>query len=508
MSEKMDAFNALLRSNLASFIVKTFQSVDGSQRYLHNWHIDLIAHHLENAYRRKTKRLIITLPPRNLKSIAASIAFPAWVLGQDPNNRIICASYANDLSAKLARDCRDVMDTDWYREAFPKTRVNKKKNAENEFETTANGYRLATSVGGTLTGRGGSILIIDDPIKPQEAMSATIRKSVNFWYDSTLYSRLDDKRNDVIIIIMQRVHADDLVSHVLEKEDWVHLNLPAIAESTERFELDDGRVFTRDIGDLLHQEREPIEVLEKTKSNLGTFLFNAQYQQNPLPEAGNIIKWEWFKTFTRFPQSKSFMENIVQSWDTAMKTHDGNDWSACTTWVIFEKKYFLIDVFCERLDFPSLKQKVVELKTKFNAATVLIEDKGSGTGLIQQLASEGMVRPIAINPEGSKVDRMTAQSATIEASYVFIPLQAPWLDKLKNEVLTFPHGKHDDQIDSISQFLYWARKRQSLATEADEFSRTLGEYANSLQSGRAPQSNKEFYEWLSGPNSKNLGHLV
>ena len=121
------------------------------------------------------------------------------------------------------------MDTDWYREAFPKTRVNKKKNAENEFETTANGYRLATSVGGTLTGRGGSILIIDDPIKPQEAMSATIRKSVNFWYDSTLYSRLDDKRNDVIIIIMQRVHADDLVSHVLEKEDWVHLNLPAIA---------------------------------------------------------------------------------------------------------------------------------------------------------------------------------------------------------------------------------------------------------------------------------------
>jgi len=478
MSHDKDVIKALLRNDLVSFIAKTFQSVDGSQKYMHNWHIDLIANHLVRAYRGEIKRLIITLPPRNLKSVCASIAFPAWVLGQDPTKRIICASYSNDLSSKLARDCRTVLETDWYQKAFPKTRLNKRKNAEDEFETTANGYRLATSVGGTLTGKGGSILIIDDPMKPQEALSSTKRKSVKQWYDSTLYSRLDDKRNDVIIVIMQRLHVDDLVPHLLEKEDWIHLNLPAIAETPEKFELDDGRVFTRNIGDILHPEREPIKVLEQAKSNLGSFLFNAQYQQNPLSESGNIIKWDWFKVYGEFPHFESFEDNIVQSWDTAMKTHDGSDWSACTTWAVVGTHYFLIDVFREQLDFPSLKQKVIDLKAKFQANTILIEDKGSGTGLIQQLRSEGIIQPIAINPVGSKTDRMTTQSATIEAGYVHIPDQVPWLDSFRNEILGFPFSKNDDQVDSVSQFLNWAQNNQYQIKEDENFIGVLDALSN------------------------------
>lgn len=454
-----NVLDALLRNDLASFITKAFKSVDGSQSYLHNWHIDLIANYLEKAYRREIKRLIITLPPRNLKSICASVAFPAWVLGNDPTARIICASYSNDLSGKLARDCRTVMGADWYCRAFPKTRINRKKNTEEEFETTAKGYRLSTSVGGTLTGRGGNFLIIDDPIKPQEVLSDTKRKSVKQWYDSTLYSRLDDKRNDVIILIMQRVHVDDLAAHVLGKEDWVHLCLPAIAETPERFELDDGRIFTREAGEVLHQEREPMEVLEKAKANLGSFLFSAQYQQDPLPEGGNMVKWEWFNAYDELPPPADSVEDIVQSWDTAMKAHDGSDFSACTTWAVRGNDYFLIDVYCERLDFPSLKRKVEELQTEFMARTILIEDKGSGTGLIQQLTSEGKIRPIEIKPEGSKADRMATQSAIIEAGHVFIPEKTPWLDTFRNEVLAFPHGKHDDQVDSMSQFLGWIEQR-------------------------------------------------
>ena len=145
------------------------------------------------ALERKIKRLIITLPPRNLKSISASVAFPAWALGRDPKLRIVCASYSQDLAVKHARDCRVTMEIDWYRRSFPGTRIDPRKNTEAEFMTTAKGYRLSTSVGGTLTGRGGSIVIIDDPLKPADAMSASKREAVKQWYDGTLCTRLDNK---------------------------------------------------------------------------------------------------------------------------------------------------------------------------------------------------------------------------------------------------------------------------------------------------------------------------
>lgn len=461
MIRERDILNAVLREDFSSFIAKTFATVDGSQRFLPNWHIDLMAHHLEMASRRETKRLLITLPPRNLKSICASVAFPAWLLGKDPGARIICASYSGDLAGKHARDSRAVMETEWYRRAFPKTRLNRKKSAEADFETTAKGYRFSTSVGGTLTGRGGNFVIIDDPIKPGDALSETKRASVKQWFDGTLYSRLDDKRNDVIILIMQRVHTDDLVAHVLEKEDWTHLNLPAIAETREYHDLGEGTSFVREPGDVLHREREPLHVLEQVKASLGTFYFNAQYQQTPAPECGNLIKWEWFRTYEDLPPERAANDEVVQSWDTAMTAHDGSDWSACSTWAIRGEDYYLIDMYRDRLDFPTLKRKIESLRREFSATSVLIEDKGSGTGLIQQLRCEDKVRPISIQPSGSKADRIAAQSTQIEAGRVFLPQKAAWLDEFRLEMLAFPHGKHDDQVDSVSQFLTWIVYRES-----------------------------------------------
>ena len=223
-----------LRYNLPSFIQRSFQTVVPAAEYLDNWHIDAMAWHLQQCLDGRIKRLIITVPPRNLKSICASVAFPAWVLGRDPTRRIICASYANDLTAKHARDCRAVMESPWYRSLFPRTRLNPKKSAELEFETTRQGYRYGTSTGGALTGRGGNFLIIDDPIKPADAMSVLRREFVKQWFDITVYSRLDSKKDDVIIILMQRVHVDDLVGHILEKDaGWVHLDLPAIADAPQ-----------------------------------------------------------------------------------------------------------------------------------------------------------------------------------------------------------------------------------------------------------------------------------
>jgi hypothetical protein len=215
----------------------------------------------------KIRRLIINLPPRHLKSLMASIAFPAWCLGHNPSAQILGVSYAQDLADKLARDCRGVMLTPWYRGIFA-TRLAAHRQAVQEFITTRQGYRLATSTGGVLTGRGADFILIDDPLKPEEALSKALRQACNEWFVHTLYSRLNDKRSGVIVIIMQRLHEDDLVGHVLAQEPWEVLSFPAIAETEEvhRIETIWGpRCFRRRQGEALHPEREPLETLDRIR---------------------------------------------------------------------------------------------------------------------------------------------------------------------------------------------------------------------------------------------------
>jgi hypothetical protein len=185
--------DAILRSNLAAFIQKTFVTVSPGDAFAGNWHIEAMAHELNKVMRNENRHLIITIPPRHLKSICTSVALPAYMLGHDPTKRIICVSYSQELAVKHANDCRIVMNSDWYRRAFPRTRIDPSKNTETEFMTTERGFRLSTSVGGTLTGRGGDLIIIDDPIKPADAMSDTTRQRLIDWYGTTLLSRLDDK---------------------------------------------------------------------------------------------------------------------------------------------------------------------------------------------------------------------------------------------------------------------------------------------------------------------------
>ncbi len=446
-----------LRYDLASFIQRSFQTIVPAADYLDNWHIDAIAWHLQQCFDGRIKRLIITLPPRNLKSICASVAFPAWVLGRDPTRRIICASYANELTAMHARDCRTVMESAWYRSVFPRTRLNPKKSAELEFETTRQGYRYGTSLGGALTGRGGNFVVVDDPIKPADAMSEVKRGSVKQWFDGTLYSRLDNKKDDVIIIVMQRVHVDDLVGHLLEKDaGWVHLDLPAIADAAQAVPIGPDEVYHRQIGVALHPEREPMEVLDQIKAEMGTLAFSAQYQQRPVPVEGNLVKWTWFRLYA-CPQAYNHDGRVIQSWDTASKAGELNDYSVCTTWLKKGDDYYLLDVLRERLEYPFLKKRVIDMARRFSAHSVLIEDQGSGTQLIQDLQFEKTgVRPIAIMPEADKVTRMSNQSAHIEAGQVTLPESAPWLDEFKSEIMAFPNGRFDDQVDSLSQFLGWA----------------------------------------------------
>jgi predicted phage terminase large subunit-like protein len=453
--------SAALREDLGTFVAKVFQTVSPGAAYLDNWHIDAIVHQLMLVYGGDIRRLIITQPPRSLKSICTSVGFVAWCLGHDPSKRFACASYSLELAATFARQFRAVVTSAWYRGLFPGMRLT--KDTEAECETTKGGGRFAVPVGGSFTGRGADVIIIDDPIKADEAHSEKARRAVNEWFGTTLLSRLNDKERGAIVLVAQRLHEDDLAGKLLSDGGWQHLDLPAIAEEDQDIPIGPGVVHHRKKGEALHPEREPIEVLEKIKSEMGSLAFAAQYQQRPVPVEGNLVKRDWILRYETAPNREPGVR-VIQSWDVASTTGDTNDWSVCTTWAAARRNYFLLDVWRGRLEFPRLKQKLIDLALDYRPHTILIERAGPGLHLIQEFQANpanGVPMPIGIKPEGDKVDRMAAQSARFEAGQVFLPREAPWLSDFLHEILGFPHARNDDQIDSVSQFLNWIESRRS-----------------------------------------------
>ena len=445
-------FEGLLRNDFRAFIHKVFTTLCPGQDYERSWHIEAIAYQLERVRRGEITRLIINMPPRSLKSISASVAFPAFLLGRDPSRRIICVSYSAELAKKHSNDFRAVLEATWYRSVFPTARIGPYKNSETEIELTARGFRLATSIGGTLTGRGGDLLVIDDPLKPDDAYSETKRNAANEWYKNTLLSRLDDKRTGAIVIVMQRVHMDDLAGFVTSQSDeWEVLNLPAVAEIDEVIPISDTKIHRRRVGEALSPVREPLSVLENLKVQLGSDAFSAQYQQMPVPPGGATIKRHWIKRYLELPPRERSL--ILQSWDTASKGGPENDFSVCTTWFIScDRRWYLIDVWRKRVDYPELKAAVRTLASRHAADRVLVEDAGAGTALVQELLGE-VNGILAVKPDRNKITRLSVVSAKFESGLVFFPERAPWLADFEAELFAFPGSRHDDQCDSVSQAL-------------------------------------------------------
>ena len=450
---------AVLRTDFRMFVMKVYQTVSGGSPFLDNWHLDAMAYEIGRVLDGNNRRLLMTIPPRHLKSITVSVALPAFILGHNPHARLICVSYSSELSKKHAADCRAVIESDWYRALFPHTFISDRKNTETEIRTTKGGFRLTTSVGGTITGRGANYIVLDDPMKPDDAMSEPARRKLEQWYVNTLLSRLDDKNNGAIILIMQRLHVDDFANYLLEQGGWTHLNLPAIAEAAQSIAMGPDQVFHRPLDHVLHAERESRETLEKLKREMGPLAFSAQYQQDPVVPDGNIVKKEWFRYYAFTPELTP-SDQIVISWDTASKPGEHNDYSVGTIWLKRGKDFYLLDVVRRKVDYPTLKRLILNTAHRFNDPVTLIEDKGSGTQLIQDFRHDGTLRPIGIVPKVEKLIRMSAQSAKINAGQVFLPERATWLEEFIKELLQFPQGKHDDQVDSVSQFLEWASKPQ------------------------------------------------
>jgi predicted phage terminase large subunit-like protein len=455
---------AFMRNDFVAFVERGFRELNPQTEFRHNWHIDVIAEALEECRAGKLRRLIINVPPRSLKSHMTSISFAAWLLGHSPSAQIICASYAQDFSDKLAADCRSLMSTEWYQDLFPLTRLATRRSAVHDFTTTEKGSRLATSVGGVLTGRGADFIIIDDPLKPDEALSETQRNAVNNWYEHTLVSRLNDKRTGCIILIMQRLHEDDLVGHVMEQGGWRVLKFPAIAEENESYTIQSPygeRRFARKAGEALHPAREPLEVLDQLRQGQGEYNFAGQYQQAPAPRGGGLVKISWFKKYMHADLPDTF-EMVFQSWDTANKAEDLNDFSVCTTWGLKNRQLYLLNVLRRRMEYPELKRAIRDHAAEFHAGNILIEDKASGTQLIQDLIHDGVHGISRYMPKMDKIMRLHSTTNTIENGLVFLPETAVWLTEYLHELTTFPNGRYDDQADSTSQALDWIKDRLSV----------------------------------------------
>jgi predicted phage terminase large subunit-like protein len=454
------SYRTLLQRDFVSFAARAFYELNGGAEFAYNWHLEVVAARLAAVRAGRIRRLVINLPPRHLKSLLASVAFPAWCLGRDPGLKLICVSYAQDLADQQGRECRSLITSAWYRRYFA-TRLSSAKTAVQEFVTTAQGYRLAVSVGGALTGRGADIIVIDDPLKPEEALSRARRRAVNEWYDHTLYSRQNDQRRSAIVLVMHRLHQDDLAAHVLAQEAWEVVSLPAIAEAETAHVIDTRsgvpRLFLRREGEALHATREPPDLLERIRRTIGDYNFAAQYQQRPAPLGGGLVKSAWFQRYATAALPTKF-DRILQSWDTASKATELSDYSVCTSWGILGRNLYLLEVWRRRLEYPALKRAVRAQWLHFNADVVLIEDKASGTQLIQELIDEGLWAVTRYQPQADKVMRLYAQTATIENGFVHLPQSAPWLEAYLDELTNFPHSRHDDQVDATAQALDWLKR--------------------------------------------------
>ncbi len=448
-------FQIALRNDMASFAERAFRDLNPARELVWGWHLDAISHALEKVRTGKTRRLIINVPPRSLKSTLGSVIFPAFILGQDPTARIVCVSYSADLAKDFARSCRTLMRFQWYRDLFPDTEISKEQEAALDFKTTRRGHRIATSVHGTLTGRGGDIVIVDDLMKPDDAHSAARRTSTLQWFDNTIYTRLDDQRTGAIVIIMQRLHVDDLTAHVLKNDGWELLKLPAIADSTEEIALGGGKVHKRLPGEVLDPILAPLDVLERTKAEISSGAFAAQYLQDPVPQDGAVFRASWFKYYE--DHELPFDDDEFESWDIGMTANSTSDFSVGTSWMFHDNKYYLTGVVRQRMLYPELKRFIVERQRRV-PMPLLIEYAGGGISLIQDLKEEN-VDAIPIHPKKDKVVRALQATTVFEAGRVLLPKSEPWTADFRDELLAFPNASHDDQVDSAIQAINWREEK-------------------------------------------------
>ena len=375
-----------MKRSLKEFTKSSWQTIEPGRDFYDNWHIDAISEHLQAVVEGDIKRLIINIPPRHMKSISVAVALPAWTWTIQPEKRFLFASYASSLSVRDSVKCRRLISSQWYQNYFgDKFTLTGDQNQKQRFENDKTGMRIATSVDGALTGEGGDIIVIDDPHNVREAESSAVREGVLDWWDQAMQTRLNDPKTGAFVIIMQRVHENDLTGHILanENDDWDHLCLPARyevghpSETKSKLNFTDPR--TKE-GELLWPERIDEATLSKLERSLGSYASAGQLQQRPMPKGGGILRAEWWVPWES--DDLPDIEYVMQSYDTAFSTKEKSSYSARTTWGVFRANgqinAIVIEMWYDRVTYPELRILAQEAFEDWEPDAVMIEKKASG----------------------------------------------------------------------------------------------------------------------------------
>ncbi|HUU40954.1 MAG TPA: phage terminase large subunit [Desulfatiglandales bacterium] len=455
-------------SSLRTFIEHAWPVVEPGRHFVGNWHIDSICRHLEAVTRGEILRLVINVPPRSSKSTVVSVMWPVWVWLQDPSRRFISGSHNVSLATRDNMKSRRLINSPWFQRGWAdRFQFAGDQNQKIKYENNKTGARICFGMGSGVTGEGGDILIIDDPHNAKSAMFSTLeRQGAIDMFDQELSTRLNNPDKSAIVIIMQRLHDEDLAGHVLKTGKYEHLCLPMEYEPARKCITCLGEQDPRTVdGELLCSERFPIAWVEEQKRVLGTYGASGQLQQSPVPAGGGIVKLDWFQRYNELPVKEQWAQ-VVQFWDTAQKANEllNCPW-VCGTWVRCKNgRLYLVDVYREWMDYPRGKRMAKSLAEKYNPHAIVVEDKSTGSSLIQELKKETKFSVIPFEPEGDKVTRLSSESPAIESGKVYIPEVAPWLIEFESEIGSFPLSATMDQADMLSMALkYFHTKKLSLA---------------------------------------------
>lgn len=468
MSEQLNRFAIeAAREGLGAYIAGHWPGLKPAR------HLETLRAELEAVERGETKRLIINIPPGHGKSETASVGFPAWYLGRNPNRYVIAASHTADLATDFGRKVLGLVGSPLHGAVFPHSRLDENSASASRFNLGRGGAYYSTGIGGTVTGRRAHLLIVDDAAKsPSDYRSPEFRKALKEWFSAVAYTRL--MPGGAIVVIASRMHADDLTGWLLREhasDGWRVVSMPAIATADDEW---------RKEGEPLWPEMFPLPVLASIREFVGRSIWRALYQQDPTSEEGEIFQRAWFGRFREPPAS---FERVIQSWDTAFSEKSTADFSDCLTIGETRTGYYLLSRWKDQVGFPDLKKNFTRLAEEWKPSAILIEDKASGQSLIQECREATRFPVIAVKVDSDKLTRAHAVSGTVEAGRVHGPEAASWFEDFLDEVCGFPSWIHDDDVDVLTQGLNYLR--------ADPEDGLMGFYR--LQMERARRAELEAY---------------
>ena len=436
-----------ISKDFAAFVERAFLQLKGERLVMHPY-----IEYLCDTIADRSDRHIINLPPRHLKTTIGSICLSAWTLGHNPRIQVMVLAGSEELAEEISRPVRDLMRTEWFMKAFPTTRLSKTKSRKMDFATTAGGGLFAASIHSNVTGFGGDLVIVDDPVGIRDAANLEKLKKVNENFEDEVLSRLDNQRTGRALIIMHRLHENDLCGYVWQQGGWTRTVLPLIAPRTKTFDLG-FRKWKRKRGDVLRpdafSERE-IKRLQKGSN------FQLLWQQNPLGDSFKAVRRKHFGTFEQQPDV-----GVVLSVDPSLVAGEDSSFAVVQAWCRDGNNYFLIDQWREQCGYGRLRDRTLAKARKLRPAAILVERTGNGAALIEELRNR--YRTIPIVPDGSKLDRFRRVCRLIYSGKVLLKKDASWREEFLDELTHFPVAPTDDQMDAATQALAWLSENPGLA---------------------------------------------